>query len=204
MYTQRLVVGCATIAVALLFRTEAGFATQPQKSQSRVAAVLENITNLNRPGQDGYATVWDGNKYVQCKRLSDRNLRCEAAGSLMQSSLGHVLTPERVARLTALGWRLDPSFGNYVQTFPADAASSLVATKFYRRSAKLTKPTLPTSRFKVLGFQVSLVRLETGPAKISPVSSTTHLPWRRQRSTPAPISRKRILGQIFRLARRLI
>jgi len=129
MYTQRLVVGCATIAVALLFRTEAGFATQPQKSQSRVAAVLENITNLNRPGQDGYATVWDGNKYVQCKRLSDRNLRCEAAGSLMQSSLGHVLTPERVARLTALGWRLDPSFGNYVQTFPADAASSLVADK---------------------------------------------------------------------------
>jgi hypothetical protein len=53
----------------------------------------------------------------------------EAAGSLMQSSLGHVLTPERVARLTALGWRLDPSFGNYVQTFPADAASSLVADK---------------------------------------------------------------------------
>lgn len=204
MYTQRLVVGCATIAVALLFRTEAGLATQPQKSQSRVAAVLENITNLNRPGQDGYATVWDGNKYVQCKRLSDRNLRCEAAGLLMQSSLGHVLTPERVARLTALGWRLDPSFGNYVQTFPADAASSLVATKFYRRSAKLTKPTLPTSRFKVLGFQVSLVRLETGPAKISPVSSTMHLPWRRQRSTPAPISPKRILGQIFRLARRLI
>ena len=129
MYTQTLVVGCATIAVALLFRTEAGLATQPQKSQSRVAAVLENITNLNRPGQDGYATVWDGNKYVQCKRLSDRNLRCEAAGSLMQSSLGHVLTPERVARLTALGWRLDPSFGNYVQTFPADAASSLVADK---------------------------------------------------------------------------
>jgi hypothetical protein len=129
IYTQRLVVGCATIAVALLFRTEAGLATQPQKSQSRVAAVLENITNLNRPGQDGYATVWDGNKYVQCKRLSDRNLRCEAAGSLMQSSLGHVLTPERVARLTALGWRLDPSFGNYVQTFPADAASSLVADK---------------------------------------------------------------------------
>jgi hypothetical protein len=77
MYTQRLlVVGCAAIAVALLFRTEAGFSAQPQKSQSLVAAALENITNLNRPGQDGYATVWDGNKYVQCKRLPDRNLRC--------------------------------------------------------------------------------------------------------------------------------
>jgi hypothetical protein len=140
MYTQRLlVVGCATIAVALLFRTEAGFAAQSQNSQSRVAAVLENITNLNRLGQDGYATVWDGNKYVQCKRLSDRNLRCEAAGSLMQSSLGHVLTPERINRLTALGWHLDPSFGNYVQTFPADAASSLVADKIFvdaRRSLR--------------------------------------------------------------------
>ena len=40
-----------------------------------------------------------------------------------------MLTPERVVRLTALGWRLDPSFGNYVQTFPADAASSFVAEK---------------------------------------------------------------------------
>src|SRR5262249_14983930 len=100
-------VGCAAIALALLFRTEAGFAAQ---SQSLVTSALENITNLNRPGQDGYATVWDGNKYVQCKRLPDRNLRCEAARTLMQSSLGHVLTPERGARLRALGWRLDPSF----------------------------------------------------------------------------------------------
>jgi type III secretion system-like peptide-binding chaperone len=130
MYTQRLLaIGYAAIAVALLFPTEAGLAAQPQKSQSLVAAALENITILNRPGQDGYATVWDGNKYVQCKRLPERNLRCEAAGTLMQSSLARVLTPERVARLTALGWRLDPSFGNYVQTFPADAASSLVADK---------------------------------------------------------------------------
>ena len=118
MYTQRFVVGCAAIAVALLFRTEAGLATQPQKSQSRVAAVLENITNLNRPGQDGYATVWDGNKYVQCKRLSDRNLRCEAAGSLMQSSLGHVLTPERVARLTALGWASRSELRQLCADFP--------------------------------------------------------------------------------------
>jgi hypothetical protein len=95
-------------------------------------ATLDNITNLNRPGQDGYATIWDGNKYVQCRRLPDRSLRCESAGALIQSSLEHVLTPERTARLTALGWRLDPSFGNYVQVFPADAASSLVADKIIR------------------------------------------------------------------------
>jgi len=94
-----------------------------------VQAALDNITTLSRLREDGYATMWDGNKYVQCRRLPDRSLRCEAAGTLMQSSLERVLTPERVVRLTALGWRLDPSFGNYVQTFPADAASSFVAEK---------------------------------------------------------------------------
>jgi hypothetical protein len=113
-------------------RHEHGARSFPQTSQSLIEATLDNITNLNRPGQDGYATIWDGNKYVQCRRLPDRSLRCESAGALMQSSLEHELTPERTARLTALGWRLDPSFGNYVQVFPADAASSLVADKIVR------------------------------------------------------------------------
>ena len=36
----------------------------------------------------------------------------------MQPSLARVLTPERIMRLTALGWNLDPSFGNYVRIFP--------------------------------------------------------------------------------------
>ena len=38
----------------------------------------------------------------------------------MQPSLARVLTSERVARLAALGWHLDTSFGNYVQIFPVD------------------------------------------------------------------------------------
>jgi hypothetical protein len=130
MYTRRLQrVAHAIMAAALLTSTNAAFATSPQTSQPRIGAALDNITNLNRPGQDGYAAIWDGNKYVQCRRLADRSLRCESAGTLMQSSLEHVLTAERVARLIALGWRLDPSFGNYVQVFPADAPSSLVADK---------------------------------------------------------------------------
>ncbi len=37
----------------------------------------------------------------------------------MQSSLTHVLTPPRVEALTQRGWRLDSSYGNYVQDFPA-------------------------------------------------------------------------------------
>ncbi len=101
----------------------------PQASKSRVEAALRNIMTLERPGQDGFATIWDGNKYLQCRRLPDRALRCEAAGALMQPSLDHVLTPERVSRLAAHGWRLDPSFGNYVQTFPADIAASVLADR---------------------------------------------------------------------------
>jgi len=94
---------------------------------ARIEAALQNIMTLDRPGQDGFAAIWDGNKYVQCGRSRDHGLRCEAAGTLMQPSLERVLTPEHVSRLTALGWRLDPSFGNYVRTFPSDATASTVA-----------------------------------------------------------------------------
>jgi hypothetical protein len=90
---------------------------------------IENIKKLVRPAEDGFATVWDGNKYVQCGRRPDASLRCEAAGTLMQPSLAHVLSPERVGRLTALGWRRDPSFGNYVQTFPPGMPATEVADR---------------------------------------------------------------------------
>jgi len=100
-----------------------------EASKSRIEAALQNIVALDRPGQNGYATVSDGNKYVQCGLLRGRVLRCEAAGSAMQPSLDRVLTPERVGRLTALGWHLDPSFGNYAQTFPADIAANTLAER---------------------------------------------------------------------------
>jgi hypothetical protein len=103
-----------------------------QASQSRVEAALINIMTLNRPGQDGLATIWDGNKYVQCRWMPERTLRCEAAGALMQPSLGRVLTAERIARLAALGWHLDVSFGNYVQTFPAGLPPGQVAELILR------------------------------------------------------------------------
>ena len=101
----------------------------PQPSQQRVAGALQNIMSLVCSGQRGFATFWDGNKYVQCGRQDDGGLRCETAGSLMQPSLAYVLVPERVARLGTLGWRLDPSFGNYVQNFPEGVPVSQVADK---------------------------------------------------------------------------
>jgi hypothetical protein len=126
MHTRQLrTMGYATIVSVLLVSPGSGVAGPPQTSQSRIEAALGNIMALDRPGEDGLATVWDGNKYVQCRRMRDHVLRCEAAGTLMQPSLAHVLVPERIARLATLGWHLDPGFGNYLQVFPDEPASKV-------------------------------------------------------------------------------
>ncbi|MFL9824924.1 hypothetical protein [Rhodoplanes sp. SY1] len=80
-----------------------------------------------RPGRVGYATIWDGNAFVQCRRLPGREMRCEAAGATLQPSLSRVLTPERLARLATLGFVVDPSFGNPVRVFPAEIPTSRIA-----------------------------------------------------------------------------
>jgi len=131
MFTRVLrATGLAVLLFASLSSGDPSLAAPPSDtSKSRIEAALYNILTLDRPAQDGFAAIWDGNKYVQCGRLRDSSLRCEAAGTLMQPSLDHVLTPERVSRLAALGRRLDPSFGNYVQMFPAGAATGVVADK---------------------------------------------------------------------------
>ncbi len=45
----------------------------------------------------------------------------------MQLSLRRVLTPTKVDRLGELGWRLDPSFGNYERTFPSGEPADKIA-----------------------------------------------------------------------------
>jgi hypothetical protein len=116
MHTQRLRPMICALFMALFAVPETG---QSEPIQTRVETALSNIMSLHRPGQDGLATFWDGNRYLQCRWMSDRTLRCEAAGTLMQPSLARILVPERISRLLASGWQLDPSFGNYVQVFPA-------------------------------------------------------------------------------------
>jgi hypothetical protein len=96
-------------------------------TETRVEAALANIAALLRPAQDGLVTVFDGNKYIQCRRPADGTVRCEAGGALLQPSLTHVLTPATIDRLNALGWHLDPSFGNYVRTFPNGEPVGLIA-----------------------------------------------------------------------------
>lgn len=128
--SKRMTVGWTVASFILLVTPRTILADEtPPASKPRIEAALQNMISLDRPGQDGFATVWDGNKYVQCGKLPDRSLRCEAAGTLMQPTLDHVLTPERVTQLIALGWRLDPSFGNYVRIFPPDTSVGLVADK---------------------------------------------------------------------------
>jgi hypothetical protein len=87
-----------------------------------IGEAVHNVMTLDRPGQDGLVNVSDGTKYVQCRRMPNRSLHCESAGTVMQPSLARILTRERINRLTALGWHLDPSFGNYARTLPVDAS----------------------------------------------------------------------------------
>jgi hypothetical protein len=137
----------------------------PPEVEALVVGALANLLSLERPGQDGYATLFDGNKYVQCGRTADRGLRCEAAGSLLQSSLERVLTPERVARLTALGWRLDASFGNYVQTFPPGMATDQVADAILQALGEAYGADLPELQAMTAWLPSELCPPRNGPSQ---------------------------------------
>jgi hypothetical protein len=47
----------------------------------------------------------------------------------MQPSLARILSAEWIARLTALGWTLDTSFGNYVRVFPSELPIKEIAER---------------------------------------------------------------------------
>jgi len=104
-----------------------GVACAADSPAERIEAALQNIASIVRIGKIGYATIWDGNKYVQCRRLPSRELRCEAAGATLQPSLKRVLTIERQGRLAALRWVIDPAFGNYVQLSSAEMPTGQIA-----------------------------------------------------------------------------
>jgi hypothetical protein len=101
----------------------------PNDKRALVEAAVANMMSLDRPGQVGLATVFDGNKFVQCRRIDDRSIRCEAAGALMQPSLSYTLTGAKIEAMEAFGWTNDASFGNWIQTFPADGAPQRIANE---------------------------------------------------------------------------
>jgi hypothetical protein len=146
MLCKFLAAGCAAIAFASIHFSAVAAADPEPASQSRVEAALKNMMALDRPGEFGLATFFDGNKFVQCRGLPDHGLRCEAGGARMQPSLARVLTPEKIERLTAGGWAFDDSFGNYAQVFAADAPPSEIAAKVLRALVE--------------GYDADLARLE--------------------------------------------
>lgn len=113
------VVIVAALVICVAGRVEA--------QEAKVEAAITLIRLLDRPREINLATVWDGNKYIQCRPMDDRTIRCEAAGTMMQPSLAHVLTPERIGQLIARGWVLDPSFGNYARSFAPTTSAKVIS-----------------------------------------------------------------------------
>ncbi|BDA83039.1 hypothetical protein Sa4125_05810 [Aureimonas sp. SA4125] len=126
-----LIVLLAFLPPAGLSSPFSGTATAAEKPvlSRRIEAALTEVGSTLRPGHAGYATIFYGNAYVQCRRLGAGELGCEAAGSAMQPSLARVLTPERRSELAARGWTVDPSFGNYVHTFERSAPIAWIAAE---------------------------------------------------------------------------
>jgi hypothetical protein len=118
-----------TVWLGLILLTSRSAPGLTQTAEARIDEALQNVTVLVRADRVGYATFWDGNKFVQCRRMPDRQLRCEAAGTTMQPSLRNVLTGDRLQRLAALGWTLDASFGNYTHNFAAELPSPAIASQ---------------------------------------------------------------------------
>lgn len=123
---QTMYLMCRVALVAMAVAIAGGAAVA---QTGKIETAIDLIRTLERPGRINLATIWDGNKYVQCRPTKDHAIRCEAAGTLMQPSLAHVLTPDRIAVLTARGWSRDPAFGNYVRTFRPDAPATAIANE---------------------------------------------------------------------------
>jgi hypothetical protein len=56
---------CAAALYAAMGSAPGGADEASTATASKIAAALANIADLERPGQEGIATVLDGNKYVQ-------------------------------------------------------------------------------------------------------------------------------------------
>jgi hypothetical protein len=118
---QSMKVTMAKVAMAVALLSLATGAASPRNPMSKLENGLRAVVRTHGRARERVVTAWNGNKYVQCRRQDGGVLRCEAAGTRLQPSLAHVLTSERIDQLTTRGWRLDPNFGAYVQTFPAGA-----------------------------------------------------------------------------------
>lgn len=94
--TPRLLAAGFILLSTLIFLCELASADSPAASKSRFDTALQNILILERPGPDGYATFWDGNKCIQCGRTKESGSRHEAAGTLIGEAMPKFdQTPDR-------------------------------------------------------------------------------------------------------------
>ena len=86
---------------------------------AKIVNGVRQVLVPERPAADGVLTVADGNFYLQClNRPRNSFWQCESAGLEGESWLHYALTPARQERLNTLGFRVDPSSGNFVSRIP--------------------------------------------------------------------------------------
>jgi hypothetical protein len=118
-----LIYGAACIVLILLAIAIGNF----ERPESRLADGLHLVATSSRHDKERIVTAYYGHRYVQCRRASEETLSCETSGDRMQPALNHILSRSRLDQFAQAGWRQDPNFGNWVQTFPADTRSSDLA-----------------------------------------------------------------------------
>ena len=62
---------CLGLGILLTLSVSCAAAERDGKSDraiERIDGALDTITKTVRPGRVGYATVYDGSKYIQCRR----------------------------------------------------------------------------------------------------------------------------------------
>lgn len=123
--------GLALLALATAARADQSLGGDIRVRLEQALATVEQPPHL---AQEDLVDIWDHNKTIQC-RNDGAGLHCEAGGDRMQPSLSHVLTPERIAQLIKLGWRLDPSFGNYIREIPSGTGPDELADLLLRSLA---------------------------------------------------------------------
>ncbi len=165
MIAIAILINSAAMAQANIAQDNSG-KTQDNKVEAAVAL----IRLLDRPGQINLVTIWDGNKYIQCRTMNDRSMRCEAAGTSMQPSLEHILTPDRIGRLIARGWMLDPSFGNYARSFAPATSAKVIADEILATLSQAYEADV-----KNIEIETTSVRNEPCPPRNGPTQNLAGL-----------------------------
>lgn len=118
-------------ALALLgFLLMSGSALAGPALKTEIVQGIAAVILAENDKTDGILTVSESNLFVQCLRSHLLpQWRCESAGTEGQPWLHDVLTPERRAKLAALGFVPDAETGNFVSTpLKAIAPDALAGT----------------------------------------------------------------------------